>query len=127
MKRNLILVDDDPIFQFGMQHLVKRLTNQVNFSVISSGAELLEFLSTANMEEIPDVILLDLNMPEMSGWEVLEHLKEIDLGKKVSIYVCSSSINPVDIRKANEISIVSEYVIKPIELTELEELLEAAG
>ncbi|MGB6034942.1 MAG: response regulator [Cryomorphaceae bacterium] len=125
MKRNLILVDDDPIFQFGMQHMVKSLTNQVNLKVISSGAELLNFLSAAIAEEIPDVILLDLNMPEMSGWEVLEHLKEMDLGKKVSIYVCSSSINPADIRKANEISIVSKYVIKPIKLTELDKLIEA--
>lgn len=125
MKRNLILVDDDPIFHFGMQHLVKGLTIQVDLKIFSSGAELLEFFSTASPEEIPDVILLDLNMPKMSGWEVLDHLKDMNFGKKVAIYVCSSSINPVDIRKANEISIVSEYVTKPINLEELDELLEA--
>jgi len=126
MRRNLILVDDDPIFQFGVKHLVKGLKKQVDLQVFDSGEQLLEFLSSPNMDRTPNVLLIDLNMPEMSGWEVLEHLKKIDLGKKVWIYVCSSSINPTDIRKAMEIEIVSKYVIKPIELTKLEELLEAA-
>ncbi|HKK39866.1 MAG TPA: response regulator [Cryomorphaceae bacterium] len=126
MKTNLILVDDDPIFQFGMQHLVKGLAMQVNLKVFSSGVELLEFLSAADPDEIPDVILLDLNMPVMNGWEVLDRLKDIELGKKVAIYVCSSSINPSDIRKAKEINIVSEYIIKPLNLEELDELLDEA-
>ena len=67
--------------------------------------------------ELPEVVLLDLNMPVMDGWEFLDEM-ETYAGKLkeegLKINVVSSTINPVEVAKANSHDIVNSFITKPI-------------
>ena len=72
----------------------------------------------------PEILLLDLSMPIMDGWEFLEEyiLLSPKLDRKITIYIISSSISPYDIDKAKSISIVTDFIIKPISKEKLIEI-----
>lgn len=123
----LCLVDDDSIFQFLTENAIKE-TNLVNqIKIFSNGLEAINFLKSEaeNPDRLPEIILLDLSMPVMDGWEFLEEylLLQPRLGKKIVIYVISSSIAPVDVQKAKSISAVTDYVIKPVTKDKFIELI----
>ena len=79
-----------------------------------------------NEPEYPDVIFLDIDMPVMDGFQFMEEFIKIKprIGKSITIYMVSSSIDPVDIERANNISAISDYIIKPIGLVRLKEIME---
>jgi len=114
----LCLVDDDDTFVFLTQKIIKHtsLVNQIK--IFSNGLDAINFLKAVQnkQEELPEIILLDLSMPIMDGWEFLEEylLLKPRFGKKIIIYIVSSSINPVDVQKAKSISAVTDFIIKPV-------------
>ncbi|WP_339701093.1 response regulator [uncultured Marixanthomonas sp.] len=112
------IIDDDPIFVFGAKR-VMQLSNFCNgFLIFNHGKDALNHLKPImeedSTEAFPDVILLDLNMPVMDGWQFLDEFIKIKTTKKVTIYIVSSSINPVDFEKSQKYSQVKNFVIKPI-------------
>lgn len=124
----LYLVDDDEVFQFIAKHTIQRTGIVGNIQVFSNGQ-----LALNSLESVldspglqPDVILLDLTMPVLDGWGFLEDflLLKPRMGKKVLIYVVSSSINPADVERARSISVVTDYVVKPITQEKFVGLLE---
>ncbi len=114
----LCLVDDDTLFHFLTRKVVERthLVNQVITFI--NGLEAIRFLVSAknDPEELPEIILLDLNMPVMDGWGFLDEYQLLrpKLNKKITLYVVSSSIVPDDIQRAKAISEVTDYIIKPV-------------
>lgn len=116
--KHLTLVDDDDIFVF----LTKKTIEQTNLvdliKVFENGLDALNFLTENknNVDVLPEIILLDLSMPIMNGWQFLAEYTKLNptIGKKITIYICSSSISPADIARAKTISEVSDYIIKPI-------------
>lgn len=116
--KHLTLVDDDDIFVF----LTKKTIEQTNLvdliKVFENGLDALNFLTENknNVDALPEIILLDLSMPIMNGWQFLAEYTKLNptIGKKITIYICSSSISPSDIARAKTISEVSDYIIKPI-------------
>lgn len=77
-----------------------------------------------NANNLPDVIFLDVRMPVMDGWEFMKEFAEIksQLGKKISIYMISSSIDASDIDRAKKIPDVIDYIFKPVDVNRLEEI-----
>ena len=65
---------------------------------------------------IPELILLDLNMPIMDGWEFLDEfsIKYAAIFQTVKIAIVSSSVNPADFQKAKEYPFVIDFISKPI-------------
>lgn len=115
---SLYLIDDDDIFQFLAQRTIEETKIVSQIKIFSNGKEAIDFLdkAIANLEPMPEVILLDLSMPIMDGWGFLENflLLKPKIGKKIYIYILSSSINPSDIERAQAINDVTDYVVKPI-------------
>ena len=123
----LTLVDDDDIFVFLTTKIIEQ-TNLVDLiKVFGNGLDAINFLkeNKNNVDALPDIILLDLNMPIMNGWQFLEEYNKLNptIGKKITIYICSSSISPDDITRAKTISEVSDYIIKPITKDKLIDLI----
>ncbi|WP_026998212.1 response regulator [Flectobacillus major] len=122
----ICVIDDDNIYGFW----VKKLLVSKNFckSLIIfenglTGFNYLKELDTTN-DVIPDLILLDINMPIMDGWEFLEEYANIKgkFEKEIPIYVVSSSINPSDIEKANSFEEVFGFITKPLTFDNLKQI-----
>lgn len=116
--KTLTLIDDDDIFVF----LTKKVVEQTNLvdliKVFGNGLDAINFLkeNRYDVDVLPEIILLDLSMPIMNGWQFLEEYTKLNptIGKKITIYICSSSISHDDITRAKAINEVSDYIIKPI-------------
>lgn len=121
------IVDDDDLYQFTTTLLLKN-TDLVNkIIVFSDGLKAINFLKDemGNIENIPDILFLDINMPVMDGWEFLEEYLLIKhmMPKTVVIYMVSSSVDDRDVLKAKSISALSGYLIKPISSENIMEVI----
>lgn len=121
------IVDDDDIYQFTMVKTMKSLNLTDKIIVFSDGEEALDFMldNLHNDKELPDVIFLDIDMPIMDGFQFMEEYVKIKpkLGKKITIYMVSSSVDPVDIERAKKISEITDYIVKPITHDQLKHIV----
>lgn len=124
----LCFIDDDEVYQYTITRSVNTHHLAKKILVFSDGEEAMGFLidNVANNENLPDVIFLDINMPIMDGWQFLEEYVKLkpSLSKKITIYVITSSVDPVDHAQAQKISDISDYIVKPIRPEMLKEIIE---
>ncbi|MCD2257979.1 response regulator [Psychroserpens luteolus] len=120
------IIDDDSIYVNLIRKIIETKKLCDNLLVFNDGKDGIEYFETIlqNLEDkfIPEVILLDLNMPVMDGWEFIERFTTIrnKIKKTITLYVVSSSINQRDIAKAKSLSSVKNYLVKPVEIDQLE-------
>ena len=120
------IIDDDPIFRFGTKKIMESVRFCENFLVYKNGKEAFDDLAEKlkmNID-IPDVILLDLNMPIMDGFQFLDELVKIPNAANIPIYIVSSSVDSRDIEKAKTYDLVTNYIIKPFSVSKVQALLE---
>jgi CheY-like chemotaxis protein len=89
--------------------------------VYDDASEAVHQLSHWPHVEFPEIIFLDINMPEMNGWDFLEALQELPshLSNKCRIVMLSSSIDTADIRKARTYAMVEDFISKPLTVDKL--------
>jgi len=120
------IIDDDNMYVNLVKRIVEAKKLCKNLMIFQNGMEALEYFEALlnNLEKkcIPEIIFLDLNMPIMDGWEFLDNFTKIEnkLGKTITLYIVSSSINPVDIERAKQSNTVKDYLIKPVTIHDLE-------
>ncbi|AXG75148.1 response regulator [Flavobacterium arcticum] len=117
MVKSLYVIDDDKIYHFLFKNLLKQNGIDVTTKFFGDGAEAIEYIQSNNNEQLPDLILLDVNMPIMDGWQFLEEYSKLttSLSKTSIVYMISSSNSEVDMNKAKEFNdIVKDYYLKPI-------------
>ncbi len=126
----LFIVDDDSLFTHITSLVVDDSDMVEEVKVYTNGKEVFDYLSvhSHNPEKLPNIILLDLSMPVLDGWGFLDKFKNLKLteAKKIEIFICSSSISPEEIEKARSISVVSDYIIKPLTRNKLLKMIENA-
>ncbi len=127
----LFLIDDDEIYLFTMKKIIEKNKLVNNVHEFHNGFDAIDFLnkmSTNNHVLLPDIILLDINMPVMDGWTFMElfSLLKPKLNKKITVYMISSSINKADIERAKSISDISDFIVKPIGSEQLKNLFKNA-
>ncbi|WP_290699989.1 response regulator [Lacinutrix sp.] len=122
------IIDDDTVYVNLVKKIIETKKLCENLLVFSDGKQSIDYfealLENLDAENIPEIIFLDLNMPVMDGWEFLERFTKIKnkFGKVITLYVVSSSINPIDVTRAKSLSSVKDYLIKPINIAELENI-----
>jgi len=114
----MALVDDDDTFVYITKKIIEKSNVVKEVKVFSNGLDAIDYLKS-NLNSsymLPEVIFLDLSMPIMDGWQFLDEFVTIesDHTKKITIYICSSSISPHDISRAKNISAVTDFIIKPV-------------
>ncbi|MCD9017010.1 response regulator [Parachryseolinea silvisoli] len=126
MKR-VLLVDDDSIFNFLSSKTLQRMGLASDIHMAVNGAEALQLFNDyyQGAKALPDVILLDLNMPIMNGFGFLEAFRRLRIpGKEhVKIFIVSSSDNPGDRQRAKELG-ADYYLTKPLQEQSLRLALE---
>lgn len=124
----LALIDDDETYQFIAKHTIMKLDMVDRLKIFSNGKEAIDYLHSKlhDPSQLPDVILLDLNMPVMDGWDFLERYLMLQprIGKKINIYIVTSSVDPVDVERAERINAVTDYFVKPLTRDKLVSILE---
>jgi CheY-like chemotaxis protein len=115
-KLTIAIIDDDIIFHFIFSKLMENLQGVNEVLIFSDGKEAIDFINSNinNLDKLPDIIFLDINMQVMNGWQFLDRYKLLEMKKKIMIYIVSSSNNPDDIIDAKAILEVSDYLVKPI-------------
>ncbi len=115
---NSILIIDDEEVNFFINSKILQMGNFAdNIIYQSSGEYALEYLENLikKKQELPTHIFVDINMPEMDGFEFIEEYSKLIVGVKsdAKVFILSSSINPKDKLKAKEMSIIQEFLEKP--------------
>jgi CheY-like chemotaxis protein len=125
--KKLIFIDDSPLDHFILKRILARYNLAYEVNCTENGEEVITFLQKHkdNPEILPDIILLDLYMPNFDGWECLEKIQKIcsKLTKPIKTYILSSSINPQDIQHAKQFDCVRSFIFKPITKEMLERLI----
>lgn len=129
----IIIIDDNKIDCFINQKIATLANKNVKTKIFLSGFDALDYFKTLLKEPeikshfIPDLILLDINMPIINGFDFLRELAKTDLFKKkpIDVYFLSSSNNKKDIKEGLEIMFCTGYIIKPLTKDKLNKLAES--
>lgn len=124
--KNVLLIDDNHIDNLINRKILGNANFAETITVIDSPEKAFEFLKDALLsgKNVPEVIFLDLRMPNMNGFEFLKSFTELpNLSPElIKIYVLSSSLDPKDIKKINDNHLVSKFIGKPLTNQVLEEI-----
>ena len=119
----LFLIDDDTIQNHLVKMTIKKIDREIDLTFFSNPILALDFLSKiSDIDSNPDFILLDLNMPELSGWQFLEQYAKFPITSKVAIL--SSTIDANDVEKSKTFPLVFHFCNKPLTPEKLIEILE---
>ena len=116
----VLLVEDDPGDVLIAQEALRAGKLSTRLDVVSDGVEAMAYLRKQDAyaeAERPDLILLDLNLPRMSGHEVLAELKADSSLRRIPIVVLSTSVAAEDIAKSYDLH-ANVYVSKPVDFDE---------
>ena len=127
-KKAIWVIDDDPIYQIIINKIIQRSEMFSTITSFKNGKEAIDALqetvntTTDNIEILPDIILLDINMPVMDGWEFMEKmgLLKSKFSKNITVYIVSSSIAAEDKNKSKTYSDILGYLSKPVTINDLE-------
>lgn len=117
--KRILIIDDDPVNNMINQKLIKKFKPEIQISTSMNAVEALKILES-EPDSKPDLVLLDINMPVMTGWEFLEAAKA--KGIELLVVMLSSSIDKHDQSKSSNYPVVVDYVVKPLSISRLEEL-----
>ena len=124
--KTLYLVDDDEIFRAAAEVLIKVHGLAENVVHLENGLAAYEALVPQSevAEDLPEVLLLDINMPVMNGWELLEELKgeAAVLRQNMQIYILTSSISPEDLNLSKTYEFIRGYITKPLTISDIEKI-----
>jgi CheY-like chemotaxis protein len=114
----LVVIDDNPTDHYIMQRLLHNNYNCEQATYTFDGQLILDYLNENKNTGtvIPDVIFLDLDMPQLTGWEFLDELENFnsDTKKNVQVHIMSSSIRSADIFHSKKYACVNSFMTKPL-------------
>jgi CheY-like chemotaxis protein len=131
-KLKVLLIDDDKINNFLNRSIIeKHCGNECVVSEFINPEEAFDFLKSCalgNGTDTPDVIFLDINMPEMSGFELLDKMKTENVClSPTKIYILSSSLDPNDIDRSKSFESVTDFISKPLDKIKIEQIKNSMG
>jgi CheY-like chemotaxis protein len=109
----ILLADDDLEDRFIMQDAFNAINLPEVPLLVEDGEKVLEYLENMyNTGNLPSLVVLDLNMPRLSGTQTLRELKSIDRYKDIPVIIFSSSLNVIEMHECRQLGALS-YMVKP--------------
>jgi CheY-like chemotaxis protein len=126
----ILLVEDDP----GHARLIAKNLQRAKISneiiTLTDGQQALDYLfgtdANGNHTPMPLLVLLDLNLPVMSGYQVLEQMKSHERTRYIPVIILTTTDDPQEIRRCYELG-CNVYVVKPVEYTQFAEAIQKLG
>jgi CheY-like chemotaxis protein len=121
---HLLVVDDDPTFLFIFRKQIEKHDGIRILHEAENGQVALDFIreSLEKNLPIPTLIILDINMPVMDGWQFLDHYESLEVKPRIPVCILSSTINQADFDKANEYDSVKAFFSKPLTSEQVSEM-----
>lgn len=120
--KKILLVEDNEDYQLFFKLKFNELSLGTELIPFNDGTSFLDYLKEIDNSELPNLIVLDLGLPDISGFEILELLKINPALKKIPVIIFSSSESRFDIEKSYNLN-ANSYVVKPIGLDEIGEFI----
>ena len=115
---NILLVEDDQLDTMDIKRSLEKLKILYQLHEAKNGEEaiaVLNRLEEGGLSLLPDVLLIDINMPRMNGLELLQVIRNSEKWKHLKCFIITTSTEKVDKQKAQELG-VSGYIVKPLKL-----------
>ena len=119
MHKKIWIVDDDRIYRLSAIAFIKLLFPEVEINEYENGKQALDALKNNQ----PDLILLDLNMPIIDGWDLLNEFDDLSLKRELKVCLVSSSLDFNDRERARNNPYVSDFKLKPLSENDLKEII----
>jgi len=116
-QKKVLLIDDDPINNYVNKRLILRLFSVAEITEFLDAVSALEYLKT----NTPELIFLDINMPEMDGWQFLEEYRNYP--NRTKVVILTSSIDPSDRMRSEQFDFVEGFFVKPLNISNTNEAL----
>lgn len=122
--KKVVFIDDDKDLVDLYDASLRRKKLSDYFTYFDNASDGIDFLKETKKDDLPDYILLDLYMPEMSGFDFLDCIEKVNkIKKSVQIFICTSSKREEDRKRAMKYPFVSAYIEKPLQSDFLEFLI----
>lgn len=121
----IIVADDDDDDQYLISQALRETLKSHSLKTVSNGLELVELLFKEGRypkEELPDFILLDLNMPLLDGFSVLEQMRANEVTKQIPVYVLTTSRFETDRKKSHDMG-ANGFYSKPYQFEQLKGII----
>ncbi len=118
----IMLIDDESINNFISTKIIQQFNPRCNVIAYTRVKDALEHLQR---EDLPDLILLDINMPGMNGWDFLDRYSEFtdSLQQRCPVVMLTSSVNQHDMQRSRGYRAVTGFISKPLTVEALEQML----
>jgi len=116
-KPTILLVEDDALDIISVERSLKKIESEYVLYTAYNGIEALKLLRDTDLGLLPDVILLDINMPRMNGIEFLKEIREDKDLRNLKVFIMTTSSEADDRFEAEQLGI-SGYIIKPLNYTD---------
>lgn len=119
------IIDDDRIYTFTVQKLIEKGQFAQKIDIFQNGQDALDRLQkiTFDTAKYPDIILLDINMPIMDGWQFMDEFVKFVDKSAITLYMVSSSIDPRDKEKAKRYKDIDGFITKPLTIESIKKLM----
>ena len=114
MGLQVLVVDDDKIFNLMANVLLRELGIASHPHCFTDARDALAYIDQHKVSETTYLIFLDINMPTMSGWEMLTRLEALPNYRDIHVVIVTSSIDSTDKKTANRFGQIIDYMIKPL-------------
>lgn len=127
MLEHVLLVDDDAITNFIHTVILEKSKSVRRIKSVLGAEEGLSYLQECILKQhdLPVVILLDINMPVMDGWEFVEAFSLLpeEVRNKIHVFFLTTSRDPVEIERAKKLKVISGFLYKPLDQEALSKIL----
>ena len=126
--KEIFIVDDDSIHRLLMSKLFARQGKEYKLDFFENGQKALTALESAiasPSHTIPDIILLDIEMPVMNGWQFMNEYQLLppEIKDRISVYMVSSSFTDEDQERVKSYPEIVDYIVKPLRIEKIVQLM----